>query len=94
MSVRCILTAKYAKPRTKKGVSFIILTAKHAKAANKKRSVPCSPEAVPRRVQGEGFPSPPGWEPRAVKDEVALVRTLRVVRGSRSSNGVSVVFQT
>ena len=47
-----------------------------------KGSVPCSPEAVWGRDQGEGFPSPPGWEPRAVKEEEALVRAVRVVRGS------------
>ena len=47
-----------------------------------KGSVPCSPEAVRGRVQGEGFPSPPGWEPKAVKEEEALVRVVRVVRGS------------
>ena len=46
-----------------------------------KGSVRCSPEAVRGRVQGEGFPSPPGWEPRAVKEE-ALVLAVRVVRGS------------
>ena len=47
-----------------------------------KGSVPCSFEAVQGRVQGEGFPSPPGWEPRAVKEEEALVRVVRVVCGS------------
>ena len=61
------------------GMSAVIFTAKHAKIANKRGNVPCSPEAVQGRVQGEGFPSPPGWEPRAVKKEEALVR---VVRGS------------
>ena len=45
-----------------------------------KRKWPCRFKAVQGRVQGEGFPSPPGWEPRAVKKEEALVR---VVRGSR-----------
>ena len=64
------------------GVFAIILTAKCAKIANKKGSVPCRSEAVRGRVQEEGFPSPSGWEPRAVKEEEALVRTLRVVRGS------------
>ena len=47
-----------------------------------KGSVPCRFKAVQGRVQGEGFPSPPRWEPRAVKEEEALVRTLPVVRGS------------
>ena len=56
-----------------------------------KRSVPCRFKAVQGRVQGEGFPSPPRWEPRAVKEEEALVRTLPVVRGSWNSKGVSVV---
>ena len=74
-----------------KGVSAIILTAKCAKTANKKGSGPCRSEAVRGRVQGEGFPSPPGWGPRAVKEEEALVRTVRVVRGSGNSKGVSLV---
>ena len=59
-----------------------------------KRSVPSRFKAVRERVQGEGFPSPPGWEPRAVKEEEALVRTVRVVRGSWNLNGVSVVIFT
>ena len=72
----------------------VILTAKCAKIANKKGSVPCRSEAVRGRVQEEGFPSPSGWEPRAVKEEEALVRTLRVVRGSCFSSRVFVVILT
>ena len=58
-----------------------------------KRSVPCRFKAVQGRVQGEGFPSPPRWEPRAVKEEEALVRALRVVRGSWNLKGVSLVVK-
>ena len=47
--------------RNSKGVSVVILTAKHAKIANKKGSVPCRLKAVRGRVQGEGFPSTLGW---------------------------------
>ena len=36
-----------------KGVSIVILTAKGAKTANKKGSVPCSPETVPGRERGK-----------------------------------------
>ena len=70
------------------GASAINLTAKCAKIANKKGSVPCRFKAVRGRVQGEGFPSPPGWEPKAVKEEEALVRVVRVVRGSRNRQSV------
>ena len=66
--------------QTRKGVSSVILTAKGANTANKKGSVPCKFKAVRGRVQGEG--PPPGWEPKALKEEEALVRALRVVRGS------------
>ena len=70
------------------GMSAVIFTAKCAKIANKKGSVPCRFKAVRGRVQGEGFPSPPGWEPKAVKEEEALVRVVCVVRGSRNRQSV------
>ena len=72
----------------------MILTAKHAKTANKKGSVPCKFKAVRGRVQGEGFPSPPGWEPKAVKEEEALVRVVCVVRGSSFLSRLFVVIFT
>ena len=113
------------------GVSVVIVTAKGAKTANKKGSVPCSSEAVQGRVQGE-FPLPsregtesregrrgpcsyrsccsrfmvlklsvPSFfnrETREIREKLyglfLLVRTLRVVRGSCFSTGVSVVIFT
>ena len=64
-------------------MSAVILTAKGAKYANKKGSVPCSPEEV---LEGEG-----GKVKRSVRCKsnrerlyglLLLVRAVRVVRGS------------
>ena len=77
-----------------KGVSVVIhnnFNRETRENREQKGSVLCRFKAVQGRVQGEGFPSPPGWEPRAVKEE-ALVRAVRVVRGSWNSKGVSVVI--
>ena len=48
-----------------------------------KRSVPVASKRFEEESK-ESFPSPPGREPGAVKEEEALVRTVRVVRGSRN----------
>ena len=68
-----------------KGVSVVIhnnFNRETRENREQKGSVLCRFKAVQGRVQGEGFPSPPGWEPRAVKEEEALVRAVRVVCGS------------
>ena len=52
-------------------MSVLFLTAKAAKIANKKGVSPVDPKRFGEESK-ESFPSPPGWELRAVKEEEAF----------------------
>ena len=72
-----------------------ILTAKGAKYANKKGSVPCSPEEVLEGEGGKVKRSVRSNSNREIRESLyclfLLVRAVRVVRGSWNLNGVSLV---
>ena len=79
------------KPRTKKGASPGRPNRETRENREQKNGV--SPVVLKRfKVESKKrFTLPQEREPKAVKEEEVLVRTLRVVRGSGNSKGVSLV---